>query len=177
MAPRLGFSLPESKFHPPAARTGVVARTALIERLATTQAPIISVTAPPGYGKTTLLAQWAERIGPRVAWLSCDDRDNDPVVLLSALAVALDRIGPVDPAIVSALASPEADISVVPRFMSAVASVRPPVTVLLDHAEAVAGRLGAWRGRRQHRAGLSRGSRYAPGRSRSWRARPAHRRS
>src|SRR5215475_12009735 len=140
VAPRLGFSLPESKFHPPRARIGVVARTALVERLAAAQAPVISVTAPPGYGKTTLLAQWAERIGPRTAWLSCDDGDNDPVVLLSALAVALDRIGPVDPAIFSALASSGADITIIPRFVSAVASVRSPVTVILDHAEAVTNR-------------------------------------
>jgi len=75
-----------------------VARTALVERLATTQAPVITVTAPPGYGKTTLMAQWAGRPGSRVAWLSCDDADNDPVVLLSALAIALGRIGPVDAA-------------------------------------------------------------------------------
>ena len=86
------------------------------------------------------MAQWAERIGPRVAWVSCDDGDNDPVVLLSALAVALDRIGPVDPAIFSALASSGAGITVVPRFVSAVASMEPPVTVLLDHAEAVTNR-------------------------------------
>src|SRR5215471_13734398 len=133
VAPRLGFSLPESKFHPPRARMGVVARTALVDWLAATQAPVISVTAPPGYGKTTLLAQWAERIGSRVAWLSCDD--NDPVVLMSALAAALDRLGPVDAAIFSALTSSGADITMVPRFVSAVASVPPPVTVLLDHAE------------------------------------------
>jgi LuxR family maltose regulon positive regulatory protein len=139
-APRLGFSLPESKFRPPAARTGIVARTALVERLAATQAQVITVIAPPGYGKTTLLAQWAERVGSHAAWLSCDDGDNDPVVLLSALAVALDRIRPVDPAIFSALASSGADISVVPRFVSAIASVQPPVTVLLDHAEAIASR-------------------------------------
>ena len=75
-----------------------------------------------------------------MAWLSCDDGDNDPVVLLSALAVALDRIEPVDPAIFSALASSGADITMVPRFVSAVASVQPPVTVLLDHAEAVTNR-------------------------------------
>ena len=98
------------------------------------------MTAPPGYGKTTLMAQWAERIGSRVAWLSCDDADNDPVVLLSALAVALDRMGPVDPAIFSALAASGADITMVPRFVSAVSSVQPPVTVLLDHAEAVTSR-------------------------------------
>ncbi|MFY9776159.1 MAG: LuxR C-terminal-related transcriptional regulator [Trebonia sp.] len=115
-------------------------RTALVERLAATRVPVITVAAPPGYGKTTLMSQWAERIGSRAAWLSCDDGDNDPVVLLSALAVALDRIGRVDPSIFSALASAGADITVVPRFVSAVASVQPPVTVLLDQAEAVTNR-------------------------------------
>jgi LuxR family transcriptional regulator, maltose regulon positive regulatory protein len=136
-APKLGFELPESKFQPPAARPGIVTRTALIDRLTAAQAPVITVVAPPGYGKTTLMAQWAERIGPRVAWVSCDDGDNDPVVLLSALAVALDRIEPVDPGIFWALASPGAGITAVPRFVSAVASMRLPVTVVLDHAEAV----------------------------------------
>ena len=139
-APGLDFELPESKFRPPRARTGIVVRTALVEQLAATTAPVITVTAPSGYGKTTLMAQWAERIGPRVAWLSCDAGDNDPVVLLSALAVALDRIGPVAPAIFRALASPGSAIAMVPRFVSAVASVSPPVTVLLDHAEAVTNR-------------------------------------
>jgi len=72
-----GFALSESKFHPPGAWPGLVVRTALIQRLAVAQAPVITVTAPPGYGKTTLMAQWANRLGPRVAWLSCDDGDND----------------------------------------------------------------------------------------------------
>ena len=131
IAPKLGFALPESKFQPPVARPGIVARTALVGQLLGTQAPVITVAAPPGYGKTTLMAQWAERIGPRAAWLSCDEGDNDPVVLLSALAVALDRIAPVDPGIFSALASSGADITAIPRFVAAVASVRSPVTVAL----------------------------------------------
>ncbi len=135
--PGLAFELLESKFHAPAARAGIVTRTALVERLAASRAPFIAVVAPPGYGKTTLLAQWAERVGPRVAWVSCDDGDNDPVVLLSALAVALDRIAPVDPAIFWALASSGAGITVVPRFVSAIASMRQPVRLVLDHAEAV----------------------------------------
>jgi LuxR family transcriptional regulator, maltose regulon positive regulatory protein len=135
--PGLAFALSESKFHPPGPRPGIILRNALLERLAATRAPVITVAAPPGYGKTTLLAQWAARIGSRVAWLSCDDGDNDPVVLLSALAVALSRIGPVDPAIFSVLASSGAGITIVPRFVAAVASIKPPVAVLLDRAEAV----------------------------------------
>ena len=72
-----------------------------------------------------------------MAWVSCDDGDNDPVVLLSALAVALDRIEPVDQTIFGVLASSGADITVVPRFVSAIASMQLPVTIVLDHAEAV----------------------------------------
>ena len=136
-ASRLAFELLESKFHPPVARPGIVARTALVDRLATAQAPVITIVAPPGYGKTTLLAQWAERVWPRVAWVSCDDEDNDPVVLLSALAVALDRIEPIDPTVFWALTSSGASITVVPKFVSAIASMRLPVTLVLDHTEAV----------------------------------------
>ena len=115
----------------------MVVRAALVDRLIAAQAPVITVVAPPGYGKTTLLAQWAERIGPHVAWVSCDDGDNDPVVLLSALAVAVDRIEPVDPTIFQTLASSGARITAVPRLVSAIGSMQRPVTVVLDHAEAV----------------------------------------
>ena len=135
--PKLAFEILESKFHPPTARPGIVTRAALVNRLAAARAPIITVVAPPGYGKTTLLAQWAKRIGPSVAWVSCSGEDNDPVVLLGALAVALDRIEPVDPAIFQALPSPGADVIVVPRFVSAISSMHRPVTVVLDHVEAV----------------------------------------
>jgi LuxR family transcriptional regulator, maltose regulon positive regulatory protein len=135
-----GFPLPEPKFRPPGTRPGIVARTALVQRLAAAQAPIITVTAPPGYGKTTLMAQLAQQLGSRAAWLSCDDADNDPVVLLSALAIALGRIGRVDPAIFPALATARGGVTMVPRLISAVTAGRPPVTVLLDQAEAVTNR-------------------------------------
>ena len=68
----------------------------------------MSSAAPPGYGKTILLAQWAERRSGPVAWVSLDRRDNDPVVLLSYLAVALDRVQPIDPGVFQTLGSPGA---------------------------------------------------------------------
>jgi|ERR1022692_4157585 LuxR family maltose regulon positive regulatory protein len=108
-----------------------------IDRLAAARTPVIAVVAPPGNGKTTLLAQWAERAWPRVAWVSCDDGDNDPVVLLSALAVALDGIETIDPMVFRALASSGAGITVVPGFVSAIASMHLPTTLVLDHTEAV----------------------------------------
>jgi hypothetical protein len=54
-----------------------VPRSSLIEKLAREDfRPVVSVVAPAGYGKTTLLSQWAERNGQAFAWVSVDDRDN-----------------------------------------------------------------------------------------------------
>jgi LuxR family maltose regulon positive regulatory protein len=112
------FELVESKLLPPSPRPGVVPRTALVERLLAADAvPIISVVAPAGYGKTTLLAQWAERKAPRVGWISVDQADNDPVALLTYIATAVDRVEPIDPGILRALAAPVVSVAatLVPR--------------------------------------------------------------
>jgi LuxR family transcriptional regulator, maltose regulon positive regulatory protein len=71
----------------------MVARAALLDRLSGTQEPVVAVVAPPGYGKTTLLAQWSARSERAAAWVALDERDNDPGVCLSYLAEALYRIG------------------------------------------------------------------------------------
>jgi hypothetical protein len=77
------LELVESKLHPPPARWGIVARTGLVDRLlASDGVPVVCVVAPAGYGKTTLLAQWAQRTTHPVGWVSVDQRDNDPAVLL-----------------------------------------------------------------------------------------------
>ena len=81
------FDLVVSKLRRPALRPGTVRRAALVERLARDDLrPVVSVVAPAGYGKTTLLAQWAERDGQAFAWVSVDEKDNDPKVLLTYFA-------------------------------------------------------------------------------------------
>jgi LuxR family maltose regulon positive regulatory protein len=118
----------------------VVPRAALLERLLAASATrLLCVTAPPGYGKTTLLAQWAERRSG-VAWVSLDRRDNDPVVLLSYLAVALDRVEPIDPGVFQTLAAPGASTpaSLVPRLVAGLSSMARPVSVVLDNLELLA---------------------------------------
>ena len=92
---RPSLTLLESKLRRPAQRVGIVERTHLVDRLAEPSGPrVISLVAPPGYGKTSLLAEWAARSDAPVAWLTLDDLDNDPTVLLSYLVTALDRIRP-----------------------------------------------------------------------------------
>ena len=56
---------------------------------------VVLVSAPAGYGKSTLAAQWSE-LDPRVGcWVQLAGGDNDPVALLARIAAALERAGPV----------------------------------------------------------------------------------
>src|SRR5690242_17249944 len=129
------FDVLVGKLRIPPTRPGSVHRISLIERLAReVSRPIVSVVAPAGYGKTTLLAQWAERSRQAVAWVSVDELDNDPKVLLTYVAEALNAVEPVGERVFDALASPASSVpgSVVPRLGSAFASMTRPVVLMLD---------------------------------------------
>jgi len=130
-----GYDLVTSRVRRPQVRPGMVRRSSLLERLARGDAgPIVSVVAPPGYGKTTLLSQWAERDGQAFAWVSVEEGDNDPKVLLRYIAEALDVVEPIDQRVFDALTSPASSIpgSVVPRLGSAFSSMTSPVVLVLD---------------------------------------------
>ena len=137
-SPRVGrptFDLYTSKLHPPPTRPGTIRRASLIKQLADGgPSRIVSVVAPPGYGKTTLLSQWAEASGQAFAWLSVDQGDNDPKVLLSYVAEALDAVEPISGGVFEALASPASSVpgSVVPRLGSALWAMSTPVVLVLD---------------------------------------------
>ena len=124
-----------SKLHGPLIRPGTVRRSRLIARLARgDRCPIVSVAAPAGYGKTTLLSQWAESNGQAFAWVSVDEADNDPKVLLSYVAEALDAVEPIGERVFDALASAASSVpgSVVPRLASAFSSMISPIVLVLD---------------------------------------------
>ncbi len=129
----------EAKLHPPTVRPAMVPRPALVERLnAARDVPVVAITAPPGYGKTTLLAQWAER-NDRIAWVSLDERDNDPAVLLTYVAAALNHVETVDPELFRALDHPGVFLAgrAVPRFTAALSSMKEPIALVLDHTELI----------------------------------------
>jgi LuxR family maltose regulon positive regulatory protein len=83
-----------TKLRPPTGREQTVVRDHLLESLhAPAGTKLTVVAAPAGYGKTTLLGEWHELSAPdeRVAWLTLDEGDNDPVVLWSYVIEALRR--------------------------------------------------------------------------------------
>jgi LuxR family maltose regulon positive regulatory protein len=81
-----------TKLNVPWTRHGHLGRPRLVEGLdAGMTQGVILVCTPAGFGKTTLLADWAERARWPVAWLSLDREDSDPVRFWRHVAVALDR--------------------------------------------------------------------------------------
>ena len=130
------FDLLESKLRPPRVRQGAVPRGALIRLIEERSAsmPIVFLSAGPGWGKTTLLGEWASSSRRPFAWVSLDENDNDPIVLLTYIAIAIDRITPLDSAVFDALASPGASVegTVVPRLGAALARIQPAVVLALD---------------------------------------------
>ena len=95
LTPRLvGFDevLLDSKLSVPQSRPGFVSRAGLIEAARASGCRVVGVTAPAGYGKSTLLVQWARAEDRRVAWVSLDRLDDDPALLLALVASAYARI-------------------------------------------------------------------------------------
>lgn len=114
-----------------------MARTALLDRLHDAcDTAVLSVAAPPGYGKTTLLCQWAARAPYPVAWLSIEADDNDPAVLLADLVHALDRVRPVDTdGLRPRMHSGTPVAALVARRVAAALSSMDPVALVLDHTD------------------------------------------
>ncbi|MBI3761571.1 MAG: AAA family ATPase, partial [Chloroflexi bacterium] len=114
--------LAQTKFHPPRLRDDVLPRPRLLAALrdALASHPLTLLSAPAGYGKTTLLGEWVQANrklqtpnskvqtpnaqaaddlkfevgGLEFSWLSLDEDDNDPLRFLAAVVAALQRIKP-----------------------------------------------------------------------------------
>jgi LuxR family maltose regulon positive regulatory protein len=109
-----------TKLHIPPLRPGVVPRPRLIERLnAGREGKLILVSAAAGFGKSTLVSAWVAGLTPpappaetgpgaRVAWLSLDAGDSDPVRFLAYLAAAVQSsLAGVGAEVTAALESPQ----------------------------------------------------------------------
>ena len=94
-------ALLETKFYAPRSRRGLVPRPRLSERLDRgTASKLTLVSAPAGFGKTTLLTEWLAA-GPAApgderlaAWLSLDRGDNDPASFWTYVIAALRAVAP-----------------------------------------------------------------------------------
>jgi LuxR family maltose regulon positive regulatory protein len=122
------FDLLEAKLAIPPAGPGTVTRPGLVNRLrAARDRRLVTLVAPAGYGKTTLLSQWAERDDRPFAWVTIDEGDDDPAVLLRYAAAALQMVEPLE----------DAALDTAARMSSAVARASGPIVIVLDDVQLV----------------------------------------
>ena len=100
------FDLAEVKLALPLARPDAVAKADVIARLCASGSPVVTVVAPAGYGKTTLLARWAEADPRPFAWVALDGADDDAMMFLRYIAAAIHRVEPVPHEVFEALSGP-----------------------------------------------------------------------
>jgi LuxR family transcriptional regulator, maltose regulon positive regulatory protein len=138
--PARPVELLRSKLAAPVARAGLIERPHHLDSLSrASDRRFVSVLAPPGYGKTTLLGQWNRGDARTFAWVSLDSGDNDPVVLLTYIAEALGTDGSIGPAVFKALAAPGESLWArgLPRLGAALAARREPVVLVLDNVHVI----------------------------------------
>ena len=131
--------LTRTKVHVPPARPPLVERRALLGELESAGGtPVVLISAPPGYGKTTLLGQWAERDRRPFAYVHLDESDNDPVVMLAYITLALETLGQMDSVVKDALSAPEPALgrAVLPGIANDMAD-REPFVLVLDDVHAI----------------------------------------
>ena len=133
----------EAKLRPPPLRSEWVARSRLLDNLRhAAERPVTLISAPAGYGKSTLVTQWLAS-GSRpatVAWISLDAADNDPARLWSHIATALDRAGCIIPRDVAGfIAAGASDLttSVLPMIIDAIAARFAHITLVIDDFQLV----------------------------------------
>ncbi len=133
------FDLVEVKLAAPQTRPATIAKADVIARLSSSPAPFATVVAPAGYGKTTLLAQWADADPRPFAWVALDSGDDDAVVLLRYITAAIHRIEPIPRGVFDALSGPGGSTlsKRVPRVGSALAKLERPLVLVLDDLHAV----------------------------------------
>ena len=131
-----------SKLSAPRVRPGIIDRPLLTEALVSPAcAPLVLLSAPAGYGKTTLLALWCERDERPFAWVSLEGTDNDPVSLVTSIVAALRNVLELDAVINDALNVPEPPLEdVVLPLVDACTRCQQRFTLVLDDLHMVTDR-------------------------------------
>lgn len=127
--------------HAPSLDPAFVLRPQLTELLLGSAADLVLLVAPAGYSKTTCLAQWAASDDRHFAWVAGARPHHDPALLVNSIVDVLDQVEPVDPGVMTALASPKPSISgaVISRLQKSLRSRSEPCVLVIDDVHAITG--------------------------------------
>ena len=130
----LSRSLLDAKLSIPQHRTDAVSRRPLIDAARGSDHRVVGITAPAGYGKTTLLAEWVQADERPVGWVTFDRFDDDPATFLYLLASAYGRVSAADNNLLGEMSGIGFSVlgRAAPRLASALRSSPTPFVLMLD---------------------------------------------
>jgi len=125
-----------TKLYIPPSRSKMVLRSRLIERMNIGQSGKLTlISAPPGFGKTTLVSEWVSSGGRATVWLSLDEGDNDPTRFLVYLVAAFQKVFPhTGQGVLTLLQSPKPPPteSIVTYLLNEISAISENFTLVLD---------------------------------------------
>jgi LuxR family maltose regulon positive regulatory protein len=131
-----------TKLYIPRLRPNVVSRPRLLERLNEgLHRKLTLISAPAGFGKTTLLGAWVALIERPVAWLSLDEGENDPAPFLTYFVAALQTIAAtIGEGVLSALQSPQPPPpeAILTALLNDLTTIQDPFVLVLDDYHMIA---------------------------------------
>ena len=125
-----------TKLYIPPPKPKIVARPALIEKLNDSLSAgrkLTLISAPAGFGKTTLLSEWGAGCGRPVAWFSLDEADGDPTRFLTYLITALQMIEPdIGAGLLGVLQEPQSIDSLLTTLLNEISVIPKNFILILD---------------------------------------------
>jgi len=125
-----------TKLYIPRPRPNVVSRPRLLERLNKgVHGKLTLISAPAGFGKTTLVSEWVAGIEQPTAWLSLDEGENDPTRFITYLVAALQTLAPsIGEGVLSALQSPQPPPieALLVALLNDLSTIQDPFVLVLD---------------------------------------------
>ena len=138
MGAPVASQLLNTKIFIPPTRPEIVSRPRLLERLSEDEYNKLTlISAPAGFGKTTLLSEWIvnRNLHTRIAWVSLDNGDNDPVLFWSYVISAIQSVAPdLGVEVLTALQSPQPPPidSLLTDLINEIAVASRPIILILD---------------------------------------------
>ena len=135
-----------TKLYVPPPRPKAVLRPRLIERLNEgLHRKLTLISAPAGFGKTTLVSEWVAGCERPAAWLSLDEGDSDPTRFLTYLVAALQTIAPnIGEGVLGVLQSPQPPPTeaILTALLNEIATVPDDFVLVLDDYHVIDARAG-----------------------------------
>jgi LuxR family maltose regulon positive regulatory protein len=124
----------EAKLSVPWQRTATVSRAGLISTARASSRRVVGVTAPAGYGKSSLLAEWVALEDRPVAWVTLDKFDDHPLNLLTVIASAFATVESRRAGLMADMVGPDASVlgRAAPRLAAALRASSTPFLLVLD---------------------------------------------